>query len=476
MTTVAAVGSLAPDFDLPSTAAAGRSRLADYRGRWLVLIFYPRDFSLVCPTELTAIGARSEEFDRQGCDILGVSADTLESHRRWIATPRAQGGLHGLGFPLASDVEGGACRAYGVFLETQHVALRGLFIVDPNGVLQFQVVHNLSVGRRTDEILRVLAALQTGGLCAENWSPGEPTLERPPRQLGPGSMLSHYRLEEQIGSGTFASVFRAQDTTLHRSVALKVLKLDSATSMSAILAEARAAAALNHVNVCTVYSVDNSEGVPVIAMEYLVGRPLAQLIEEGPLATEVCINLAQQVAAGMAAAHASGIAHGDLKPANIFVTESGVVKVLDFGLSHRVLTTAQPDDTTDLIGASSKGMAGTPCYMSPEQADGERPTPAGDVFSFGATLYEMIVGERAFDGDNVLQVLNRIRNVDAGALADRLPQPFSSIVRRALGTISTNVRSRCAKSPTNFRLGHCSESFSSARKAIDEVAVKILPD
>jgi eukaryotic-like serine/threonine-protein kinase len=93
MTNPAAVGSLAPDFDLPSTAPAGRSRSADYRGRWLVLIFYPRDFSLVCPTELIGIGQRIEEFVRRGCDVLGVSADTLESHRRWIATPRAQGGL-----------------------------------------------------------------------------------------------------------------------------------------------------------------------------------------------------------------------------------------------------------------------------------------------------------------------------------------------------------------------------------------------
>ena len=236
MTTNASVGSLAPEFDLPSTSPSGRSKLADYRGRWLVLIFYPRDFSLVCPTELTAIGTRIEEFHSRGCDALGVSADTLESHHRWIATPRAQGGLSGLGFPLASDADGSACRDYGVFLETQHVALRGLFIIDPNGVLQYQVVHNLSVGRRTDEVLRVLAALQTGGLCAENWSPGEATLDAA-RPLGPGRVLSHYRIEEQIGSGSFASVFRARDTTLERSVALKVLKIDSPANVSAALAE-----------------------------------------------------------------------------------------------------------------------------------------------------------------------------------------------------------------------------------------------
>ena len=431
MTPHAAVGSLAPDFDLPSTAPSGRSRSADYRGRWLVLIFYPRDFSLVCPTELTALGARIAEFDRAGCDVLGISADTLESHRRWIATPRSQGGLSGLGFPLASDPDGVACRAYGVFLETQHVALRGLFVIDPNGVLQYQVVHNLSVGRRTDEVLRVMAALQTGGLCAENWSPGDETLEAP-RPLGPGSVLSHYRIEEQIGSGSFASVFRAQDTTLNRPVALKVLRFDSPENVGAVLAEARAAAALNHPNVCTVYSVDDSEGVPVIAMEYLVGRSLSRLIEAGPAAAGVTVALAQQIAAGMAAAHAGGIVHGDLKPANIVVTEAGVVKLLDFGLSRRAVRSASPNETTELLGLGSESVAGTPSYMSPEQADGERPTPFSDVFAFGATLFEMVTGRRAFDGDNVLQVLNRIRNVDNAELASQLPEPFASIVRRAL--------------------------------------------
>ena len=117
-----------------------------------------------------------------------------------------------------------------------------------------------------------------------------------------------------------------------------MLKVGSPANASAVLAEARAAAALNHVNVCTVYSVDDSEGVPIIAMEYLVGRPLSRVIEEGPLSAESCCNLwTQQIAAGMAAAHARGIVHGDLKPANIFVTNAGIVKLLDFGLSRREL-------------------------------------------------------------------------------------------------------------------------------------------
>src|SRR4051794_7559097 len=191
------LGRSAPDFDLPCTGGPGssprRAKLSDYRGGWLALVFYPRDYSLVCPTELTGLGARIEEFRRNGCEVLGVSCDPVETHEAWIATPRGQGGLGGLAFPLASDADGSVCRAYGVYLEPQRVALRGLFLIDPNGVVQYQVVHNLSVGRRTEEILRILAALQTGGLCPQDWEVTGKMLD-PTRALGPGSVVAHYRI------------------------------------------------------------------------------------------------------------------------------------------------------------------------------------------------------------------------------------------------------------------------------------------
>src|SRR5262249_45959034 len=154
------------------TRGAGTARrvtLAEFRDRWLILVFYPRDFSLVCPTELTALNSRMEEFRSRGCNLLGISTDSIESHERWIARPRAVGGLGGIDFPLGSDTDGVVSRAYGVYLEQQRVALRGLFIVDPNGVLQYQAIHNLSVGRRTDEVLRILSALESGGMCPEDW-------------------------------------------------------------------------------------------------------------------------------------------------------------------------------------------------------------------------------------------------------------------------------------------------------------------
>src|SRR5262249_36155394 len=141
-----------------------RANLEDYKGRWLILMFYPHDFSLVCPTELVGLSQRFEEFGDHGCALLGISGDSVESHERWIATPRVQGGLGGLNFPLASDSDGAVARNYGVYHEGLDVAMRGLFIVDPAGVVQYQVVHNLSVGRRSQEVLRVLQAIQSGGL------------------------------------------------------------------------------------------------------------------------------------------------------------------------------------------------------------------------------------------------------------------------------------------------------------------------
>jgi len=148
-------------------------RLSDYRGKWLVLFFYPLDFTFVCPTEILAMNDRYEDFKDLGAEIVGVSTDSVYSHRAWINTPRDQNGLGGLRFPLASDITKRVSRAYGVLLEDEGIALRGLFIIDPEGKVRYQVVHELNVGRSVDETLRVLQALQTGELCGANWEPGQ---------------------------------------------------------------------------------------------------------------------------------------------------------------------------------------------------------------------------------------------------------------------------------------------------------------
>ncbi len=428
------VGSLAPDFSLPITSnVAGTPKtagLAGYRGRWLMLVFYPRDFSLVCPTELTAISARLDEFRKRGCELLGISTDTLETHEQWIAAPRAQQGLGGLAFPLAADVDGAAAQAYGVFLEWQKLALRGLFIIDPNGVLQYSTVHNTSVGRRTEEILRILDALQSGGLCPENWTAGAAPLD-PSAAVKPGTVLSHYRFEEKLGSGSFASVFRARDLTLERTVAIKVLQPQKLSSPSAVLAEARAAAALAHPNVCTIFSVDDSEGVPLIVMEYVSGRPLTDLAGQSKLAAEKAADLVRQVAIGMSAAHAQGIVHGDLKPENLLLADDGTVKITDFGLARREVKAAATTATLTWAGAS-EGLSGTPSYMAPELIEGQPASMASDVFALGLVFYELLTGRRAVEGTNVLQVFQRLRELDPAALAAQVPEAYRELVSRML--------------------------------------------
>ena len=177
----AKVGQKAPDFDMPSTKNIEKLdenvRLSDYEGKWLVLLFYPLDFTFVCPTDLTTFSDRHEDFLGIGADVIGVSTDSVHSHRAWLKTPRDKGGVEGLKYPLASDITKQVARDYGVLIEEKGVALRGLFVIDPEGTLRYAVVHDLNVGRSADETLRVIQALQTGGLCQAEWRPGQETLK-----------------------------------------------------------------------------------------------------------------------------------------------------------------------------------------------------------------------------------------------------------------------------------------------------------
>jgi peroxiredoxin (alkyl hydroperoxide reductase subunit C) len=176
----AMVGQPAPDFNMASTKNLEKLnenvKLSDYKGKWLVLLFYPLDFTFVCPTELTMFSDRYEDFEGIGADVIGVSTDSVYSHRAWIKTPRDKGGVADLKYPLASDVTKQVARDYGVLIEDRGIALRGLFVIDPEGVLRYKVVHDLNIGRSAEETLRVIQALQTGGLCQAEWKPGQKTL------------------------------------------------------------------------------------------------------------------------------------------------------------------------------------------------------------------------------------------------------------------------------------------------------------
>ncbi|QHW33295.1 peroxiredoxin [Paenibacillus rhizovicinus] len=171
------VGRPAPDFSMETVIGNGQdfstAALSDYKGKWLVLFFYPLDFTFVCPTEITALSQASEQFTKLNTEILGVSVDSKHSHRAWINTPVNDNGLGQLSFPLAADITKNVARDYGVLIEEEGIALRGLFIIDPEGEIKYQVVNHNDVGRSVEETLRVLQALQSGGLCPINWKPGD---------------------------------------------------------------------------------------------------------------------------------------------------------------------------------------------------------------------------------------------------------------------------------------------------------------
>jgi peroxiredoxin (alkyl hydroperoxide reductase subunit C) len=180
---LAQVGRPAPDFTLKSTKDATSVRdlgkpvsLRDFRGKWLVFFFYPLDFTFVCPTEILALSDRIAEFKALNTEIIGASCDSVFSHHAWISTPRDKNGISGLQFPLVADYTKEVTRSYGVLDEIEGVAQRGLFIIDPEGVLRYSTVTADNVGRSVEETLRVLQALQTGGLCAADWKPGKSLL------------------------------------------------------------------------------------------------------------------------------------------------------------------------------------------------------------------------------------------------------------------------------------------------------------
>lgn len=177
----------APDFTTDAVVGGDFKtiKLSDYRGKWVVLFFYPLDFTFVCPTEITAFSDRYEEFRKLGCEVLGCSIDSKFTHLAWINTPRNKGGLGAISFPLLADVKKTIGQDYGVLLDGAGIALRGLFLMNPEGKVVYQVVHDLGIGRSIDETLRVIQAFQhsakTGEVCPMDWKPGKPSMKPDPK-------------------------------------------------------------------------------------------------------------------------------------------------------------------------------------------------------------------------------------------------------------------------------------------------------
>jgi serine/threonine-protein kinase len=256
--------------------------------------------------------------------------------------------------------------------------------------------------------------------------------------LAPGATLSHYRIIEQLGQGGQATAYKAIDTRLDRSVVIKVLLPELASSENArrrFEREAKLASALDHPNICAIYDIGESDGLFYIVMPYAEGRTLKQIISGRPMEILSALSIAVQIADAITTAHARGIVHRDIKPNNIVVNDQGQVKVLDFGLAKMLATDQEAGVDLDRSVTETGVPYGTVGYGSPEQAAGERVDHRTDIFSLGVSLYEMITGRQPFRGRNRIEILNAVINDEPEPGAEEnpgVPPRLQAILDRAL--------------------------------------------
>jgi Tol biopolymer transport system component len=291
------------------------------------------------------------------------------------------------------------------------------------------------------EVEDLLHAHDQAGNMLERPALGMPGLDRIPGEKSDaliGTQLGFYQVEALIGTGGMGRVYRARDTRLPRHVALKVLPEEYGSDMERVRRfkrEAQAASALNHPNILTVYDIGDSEGKLYLATEYIEGQTLRQRLAEGHLTVKEALDLGIQIAGALAVAHRAGIVHRDIKPENVMIRPDGLAKVLDFGLARvteRETGTAETSTTAMTRPGIIMGTAG---YMSPEQVQGAKLDGRSDIFNFGAVLYEMLTGRRAFQRDSTTQTLAAIMDEEPKAIGELIPDSppdLDRIVRRCL--------------------------------------------
>src|SRR5579862_297384 len=245
--------------------------------------------------------------------------------------------------------------------------------------------------------------------------------------LSSGDKLGPYEILSPVGAGGMGEVYRAKDTRLDRTVAIKVLPADLADNSDArqrFEREARAVSSLNHPNICVLHDVGRQDGIDFLVMEYLEGETLGHRLSKGPLPIQQALQYAIQIADALAQAHRQGIFHRDLKPGNVMLTKSGA-KLMDFGLAKlRISEECKPVGGASLLPTATQPLTqkgtilGTFQYMAPEQLEGKEADARADIFAFGAVLYEMLTGRKAFDGETQASVMGRILHSTPTPLSD----------------------------------------------------------
>lgn len=265
-------------------------------------------------------------------------------------------------------------------------------------------------------------------------------------------LADHYFLEEEIGKGAFAIVYKARDIRLNRTVAIKVLREDrpkKELSFARLLSEGRAASALNHENICKLYDIGADQDIDYVVLEHIEGQTLKVVLASGPLPIKVALEQGSEIAGALANAHESGILHRDLTPSNVMVTPSGHIKVIDFGLARSVADNEiikARESWSSLEEAG--GLGGTLPYVAPEVLHGKPATAQSDIWSLGAILYEMLTGNLPFPGHTLFEVSTAIMLGKMNPLPERIPAGLRGIVCRCLSR-NTERRYQLASTAAN---------------------------
>ena len=288
-----------------------------------------------------------------------------------------------------------------------------------------------------DESLRervgeMLAAYQTDFLNASGYS-DRPERDETGRIIPKGGRIARFEVSKLLGSGGMGQVYLARDDILKRAVAIKVFSREAAgrdAQLDRFLREAQSASALNHPHICTIYEINKDHDPPFIAMEYVEGRTLAEQLDTGRLEVAEAVDIALQIADGLAEAHEAGIVHRDIKPANIIVNKRGQVKIVDFGLAKKFVASAE--DQTQKNITHSGTIIGTVSYMSPEQARGRSVDARTDIWSLGVVLCQMVTGRLPFAGETMSDTIASIIRSEPDILPDAMPPKMLAIARKAL--------------------------------------------